>query len=321
LVKLLTKREQEYFDNKQFYCHLRARQWDIPKSLAMIRETLRWRREAKPYSVSCDSIEHHLKSGKNYHLGRTKNHRPTVIMRVRLDVPGDNPGKIHTILYQMERSLRLIKTYGKKYGPFPDPVSLLDTPPHEQVSWIFDCKNFAKKDMDWPLTKELARVLDHYPEKLGVVFAVDTPVIFRAFWKVARTFLDEKTVHKVQFVSGMEQRKKVFPNYFDLDMLEQAFAGNNPFRYNHEAYYEMLRKEEKEGITILEQPAGLDDKNTKKVEEVEVVEGNGGEEEIDYTIGDFEAEEREKDEQNHDSSSSDVSDKESKESKKAKKSK
>lgn len=107
--QLMTKREQDYFNDAQFYCHLRARQWNLQKSLEMIRETLRWRREAKPWTISCDEIEQHFRTGKNYHNGWTKNHRPCVVMRVRLDQPGDDEGKIKTILYQMERSLRMIK--------------------------------------------------------------------------------------------------------------------------------------------------------------------------------------------------------------------
>ena len=177
--ELLTKREQDYFNDAQFYCHLRARQWNMQKSLDMIRETLRWRREAKPWTISCDEIEQHFRTGKNYHNGWTKQHRPCVVMRVRLDQPGDDVGKIKTILYQMERSLRLIKArcrendvrlffrakpqnlalleflteYSSQDWKANLPASLLDTPPHEQVAWIFDCRRFAKKDYNLTLSK------------------------------------------------------------------------------------------------------------------------------------------------------------------------
>jgi len=258
--ELLTKREQDYFNDAQFYCHLRARQWNLQKSLDMTRETIRWRREAKPWTISCDEIEHHFRTGKNYHNGWTKHHRPCIVMRVRLDQPGDDVGKIKTILYQMERSLRLIKSRCASTDDWKQniPTSLLDTPPHEQVAWIFDCRRFAKKDYNLALAKELARVLDHYPEKLGVVYLIDTPLLFRAFWKVAKSMVDEKTQRKVIFCTGEEGRKRYFPIHFESDQYETCFLGKNTYNYHHANYYKMLRKEEAEGITIMTHPEGSD---------------------------------------------------------------
>jgi len=191
-------------------------------------------------------------------------------------------GKIKTILYQMERSLRLIKARSAQNDDWKEnlPESLLDTPPHEQVAWIFDCRRFAKKDYNLALAKSLAVVLDHYPEKLGVVFALDTPVLFRAFWKIAKTMVDEKTVRKVAFVTGDDGRKKIFPIHFDLDQLETCFLGNNAYNYHHENYYKMLRKEEADNITILTQPEGSE----KAVEDQRPL-GAPEEEELDLRAG------------------------------------
>jgi len=256
--EILTKREQDYFNQAQLYCHLRARQWNLQKSLDMIRETLRWRREAKPWTISCDDVEHHFRTGKNYHRGWTKDHRPCVVMRVRLDQPGDDEGKIKTMLYQMERSMRLIKARKKSTDDWKAnvPATLLDTPPYEQVAWIFDCRRFAKKDFNLTLSKELARVLDHYPEKLGVVFLVDTPLLFRTFWKVAKGMVDEKTQRKVVFVTGEDGRKKSFPLHFESDQYEICFCGASKYNYDHAKYYKLLRREERKGITVLKEAKG-----------------------------------------------------------------
>eukprot|EP01087_Luapelamoeba_hula_P023014 TRINITY_DN839_c0_g2_i1.p1 TRINITY_DN839_c0_g2~~TRINITY_DN839_c0_g2_i1.p1 ORF type:complete len:407 (+),score=79.54 TRINITY_DN839_c0_g2_i1:148-1368(+) len=314
---LLTRREQAYFSDKQIYCHLRARGWDLVKANEMIRETLRWRREAKPYGITCDEVENHLKSSKNYTLGWTVKHQPTVILRCRYDVPGDNPGKIKTILFQMERLLRLVRARNLLCMDCTDPADLRDTPPHEQVALIFDCKGFAKKDIDVPLTKELARVLDHYPETLGVVFAVDTPFIFRAFWKMTRTFLDEKTVKKINFVSGNEGRSKIFPLHYQPEELESCFGGQNNYRYNHEAYFDLLRKEAAEGITILEQPeAGSMSRGTSSSTVPARGEGGGGAAggevvDIDYQIGEY-AEELSSEDESHEGDADNSGDKKAK---------
>jgi len=243
--ELLTNREKKYFDDAQLLCHLRARNWNIVKSLEMIRETLRWRREIKPWTITTDEVEVHFKSGKNYHNGWDVHNRPVVVMRVRYDEPGDNPGKIKTILFQMERSLRLIEKMKKESGEeLQSTISLATTPPNEQVAWIFDMKKFAKKDVDIPLSKELAFVLDHYPEKLGACYIVDPPVLFRAFWKMVRGFVDEKTRRKVNFVTAEDIKKKKFPATISEDMLEVEYSGNNDYQYHHSTYMKMLHEEE-----------------------------------------------------------------------------
>jgi len=88
--------------------------------------------------------------------------------------------------------------------------------------------------------------LDHYCERLGVAFLVDSPKVFRLFWNVAKTFVDEKTVNKVHFLSSSSQKKKVFPEYFDMKELEKDFGGTNPYKYDHATYFaEMMRLENK----------------------------------------------------------------------------
>jgi len=271
-TELLTRREKKYFDDAQFLKHLRARQWNLEKSLDMIRETLRWRREARPYLITAKEIEGHFKSGKNYHNGFTKQGRPLVIMRTRLDVPGDNAGKIKTILYQMERSLAMIderkERLGLNQGLQKQPLT--ETPPEDQVAWIFDCHKFARKDVDFPLSKELARVLDHYPERLGVVYLVETHTIFRAFWRIARSFIDEKTRNKVEFVNGKSQSEVAkFHKHIEPETLEKCFGGTNEYVYNHEQYmaslfeYDRLR-EENNPFKVSQQTDKKDKKDKKK---------------------------------------------------------
>ncbi|KAL6047531.1 phosphatidylinositol transfer protein csr1 [Balamuthia mandrillaris] len=278
---LLSPRELACFDDACFLRHLRARQWNLPKTLEMLRENLRWRREVRPYRIRCTEVEQHFRSGKNYHNGGTKEGRPVIYMRVRLDTPGDNVGKIKTILYQMERSFELMEERRQKVAaeqgvPPEDEVALAhrvleqakrflessssseqllissfsldNTPVEDQVAWFFDCKKFAKKDINMSLSKELAKTLDHYPERLGVTFLLDTPVIFRAFWKLAKKLIDERTHQKVNFVSNEEDRKKIFPRFFDMEELESCYGGKNEFVYDHdkmvEAENERRRREE-----------------------------------------------------------------------------
>eukprot|EP01088_Endostelium_zonatum_P012848 TRINITY_DN27145_c0_g1_i1.p1 TRINITY_DN27145_c0_g1~~TRINITY_DN27145_c0_g1_i1.p1 ORF type:complete len:365 (-),score=84.31 TRINITY_DN27145_c0_g1_i1:75-1169(-) len=260
--QVLSEREKDHFDDDCYLRHLRARQWDIPKTLAMLREYLRWRRTAKPFKVRCTEIEPHFKSSKNYHNGYSKLNQPIVYMRVRFDAPGDSEGKTKSILYQMERSIYLAerkqKQLAKKNAKSPEetkspgetksptsPTSpnahpLLTTPPSQQFVWVIDCKEFSKKNIDMAMTKEMARTLDHYCERMGVVFLTGTPTVFKFFWNIAKTFLDEKTASKVVFVD--KPAAKFYANWIDEDVLEKDFGGKNTYKYDHKTYFDSVMK-------------------------------------------------------------------------------
>eukprot|EP01089_Gocevia_fonbrunei_P011978 TRINITY_DN26_c0_g1_i3.p1 TRINITY_DN26_c0_g1~~TRINITY_DN26_c0_g1_i3.p1 ORF type:complete len:312 (-),score=60.13 TRINITY_DN26_c0_g1_i3:944-1879(-) len=246
--EVLSLREKLHFDEACFLRHLRARQWNVQKALDMVRETLRWRRETKPYAIRCTEIEGHFKTGKNYHHGWTKEGRPAAYMRVRYDTVGDNEGKIKTIIYQMERLVYLIERKKakkmKKAKKTEEPTDLDETPKDEQVALLFDCRGFGKKNIDIPISKELVATLDHYCERLGVAFIIDTPVIFKAFWGIAKHFVDERTHKKVHFVSGDSDRKKIFPMYFEPENLEKPYGGTHPFVYDPAVHFPQLVKEE-----------------------------------------------------------------------------
>ena len=263
--EVLTEREKSHFDDGCYLRHLRARQWDILKTLAMLREYLRWRRTAKPDMIRCTEIEPHFRSAKNYHNGYSKFGQPIVYMRVRLDTPGDTSGKIMSILYQMERSVYLAthppgakKTKSKSTdeteetnstpgvttatSPTKSPTSnsLLVTPINEQFVWVIDCKDFSRKNIDMSITKEMAKTLDHYCERMGVVFLVGTPAVFKIFWNVAKTFLDEKTASKVVFVN--KPGAKYYATWIDEQVLEKDFGGKSEYKYDHPSYFDNVMK-------------------------------------------------------------------------------
>jgi hypothetical protein len=86
--------------------------------------------------ISAKDLENHIKTGKNYHNSTDLQGRPVisrklnivinlqlVYMRAGLDTPGDGYTKTKLMIYQMERSIRLMEAKGGDV---------------EQLTWLVD---------------------------------------------------------------------------------------------------------------------------------------------------------------------------------------
>jgi hypothetical protein len=83
---LLTDYERKWCNDRCLCRYLRARDWELPKSLNMLRETLKWRRSYKPHLIAAKDILVELKNdGKMYRMGKDKQGRPIIYMK---------PGKV-----------------------------------------------------------------------------------------------------------------------------------------------------------------------------------------------------------------------------------
>jgi len=223
----------QQLDHLTLYRYLQATDWKVKNAKDMLLESLKWRREVKPHKISCKDVEHHFKHGKNYHNGTDKLGRPIIVMRVKRDTPEDNEGKLRLLLYQMERSLRLMK--GGVY----------------QSVWLVDCTGFGLQNMSPSATKLAYRLVQittsHYPERLGLLLIVNPPILFTSFWALLKPFVAATTVSKFIFIPN-KQRKQVLSEYIGLDSLESEFGGNNDYEYDHDSYVKTLLKEEREWL-------------------------------------------------------------------------
>eukprot|EP01065_Artemidia_motanka_P046814 TRINITY_DN7183_c0_g1_i1.p1 TRINITY_DN7183_c0_g1~~TRINITY_DN7183_c0_g1_i1.p1 ORF type:complete len:483 (+),score=152.46 TRINITY_DN7183_c0_g1_i1:73-1449(+) len=72
----------------------------------------------------------------------------------------------------------------------------------EQWVWVVDFDGYSLwKDSNPGSGKELVKLIQHYPERLGVCVLVDAPTAFRGLWRILRPLLNDHTAEKVQFVS------------------------------------------------------------------------------------------------------------------------
>ncbi|CAN4116318.1 unnamed protein product [Withania somnifera] len=192
--------------------YLVARSWNVKKAAKMLKATLKWRFDYKPEEIRWDDVASEAETGKIYRSNYTDKHgRPVLVMRPRCENTKSVKGQIKYLVYCMENAV----------------VNLPED--QEQMVWLIDFHGFNLSNISVKVTKETAHVLqEHYPERLGIAILYDAPKIFEPFWKVAKPFLDPKTVRKVKFVYSEDPNsKKMMEELFDMSLMESAFGGDN----------------------------------------------------------------------------------------------
>nr|XP_053634756.1 uncharacterized protein LOC128690214 [Cherax quadricarinatus] len=75
----------------------------------------------------------------------------------------------------------------------------------DNVCILFDMKNFSMMCMDYTVLKSLYTIMTtHYPERLGVCLVLNAPLIFSACWIIIRSWLDDNTAGKIQFIKSRD---------------------------------------------------------------------------------------------------------------------
>jgi len=80
----LTGIEKHFLSDSTLCRYLRARDWHLHKAQKMLVETLKWRREFKPWAITAEDVDIEMNNeGKLYRGGFDKYQRPILIMKVR----------------------------------------------------------------------------------------------------------------------------------------------------------------------------------------------------------------------------------------------
>ncbi|KAH6778202.1 Glycosyl hydrolase family protein [Perilla frutescens var. frutescens] len=228
--------------NLAIYCtdaaiarYLRARNWNVKKTVKMLKATLKWRLEYKPEDICWDDIAAEAETGKIYVANyKDKNGRPVLIMRPRCQNSKSIKGQIQYLVYCMENAI-------------------LDLPPdQEQMIWMIDFHGFNLSHISIKVTRETAHVLqEHFPERLGIAILYNPPKIFEPFWMVAKPFLEAKTANKVKFVYADDPNtNKVMNELFDMEVVESAFGGKDNSDFNITKYAERMREDDKRTLSF-----------------------------------------------------------------------
>jgi hypothetical protein len=72
----------------------------------------------------------------------------------------------------------------------------------------------------------------YYPERLGRVFLIHVPYIFKAAWKMVYPFIDERTRKKIVFVADMDLDATLHDAIDDSQLLVEYGGKLKPQGYN-----------------------------------------------------------------------------------------
>jgi hypothetical protein len=96
----------------------------------------------------------------------------------------------------------------------------------ETFTVISDLKGWSLKNFSLPLLRLMIGILqNYYPERLGRVLVVSTPMAFRAIWSLVLPLLDERTRIKIHLCGG--NAKEELLKLIDADSLEKEYGGNH----------------------------------------------------------------------------------------------
>jgi hypothetical protein len=217
----------EIYDDLFLLRFLRARKFDIEKTMAMFKKFLQWRIDMKVEEINTSyELENLIEIKKLYPHGyhRTdKLGRPVYIeLYDKTDVNG---------LFKVTTDEKMIKYYIKQYERqikyiFPA-CSAVVQKPVEQSCTILDANGIGILSLVGPIKGfvKLASDIgqDYYPEMLGKMTILNVGFLFRAIWSMVKSFIDAKTQAKISLLKS--NYKDELLKLIDEDKLPSFFGG------------------------------------------------------------------------------------------------
>jgi len=220
---------------------LRARNFDLPKTLQMWRAFIQWRKDNNVEAVLNMEFPE-INAAKQYYehgfFKTDKTGRPIYIERV---------GTLRLDKFEQLMSIDRFKSFCmQKYERLTHIIlpgcTEAQGKPVEQILFIMDFKDWSTKHLNQrtlDLVKLMSRIgTDYYPETLGTMFIVNVPLVFYGVWNVVKFFLDEQTRQKIK-IFGSKYRKELL-EYVDEDNLPDFLGG----KCTTANYGEFMTKEE-----------------------------------------------------------------------------
>ena len=204
--------DEAYLTDDTLLRFIRARDRDIPETLKMLEENLKWRKEYDPDHVEQSDIMIALDSGSWRMIGNTKGGLPAIWIQSALWNPHQ---------YDVDCYIKLVAYFQSRA------VTLAAPGKHRCVA-VFDLGG-------WPLwhgkynghTMAMIKTAqNHYPERLSKIFIVNSPWLFRGVWAIISPFIDATTAAKIQFTS-----EDALLELFDKETLPKELGGTREQEY------------------------------------------------------------------------------------------
>ena len=215
------------YDDLYLLRFLRARKFDLPKTMEMFKKFLQWRVEKQVDNLRENfQISNLIAIKKVYPHGY---HRTDKIGRpVYIELYDKTDVKE---LFKITTEENMVNYYIKQYERqmkyiFPA-CSAVMKKPIEQSCPILDANGIGIGALIGPIKGflKLASSIgqDYYPEMLGKMTIVNVGFFFRAIWTLVKSFLDQKTQDKISLLKS--NYKEDLLKLVDEDKLPKFFGG------------------------------------------------------------------------------------------------
>ncbi|GAM28095.1 hypothetical protein SAMD00019534_112710 [Acytostelium subglobosum LB1] len=236
----LDNREREWLTDMCCLRYLRARDYDLTQSFNMLKKTLAWRRDYKPWEITAEHLSFEAATGKQYVNGKIKDGKPVIYMRPSRENTKTHDRQIQLMVYTLERAIEQMDAANGV----------------EQVALMIDFSGYSMFNMPpTSVSKQCLDILsDHYPERLGYAFIIDPPYIFNIFWNFVSPFINKHTSKKIHFLKGEKLRRNILSQHFDEQVLEKEYGGVSEFSFVREEYWrdEIINDRAKRGLPSLD---------------------------------------------------------------------
>ena len=217
----------EIYDDLFLLRFLRARKFDLVKTMEMFKKFLQWRIDMKVDELRENyEMENLIEIKKVYPHGY---HRTDKLGRpVYIELYDKT--KVEE-LFKITTEEKMVKYYIKQYERqvkyiFPA-CSAVVQKPVEQSCTILDANGIGIFSLVGPI-KGFVKIAsdigqDYYPEMLGKMTIVNVGLFFRAIWTMVKGFIDPKTQAKISLLKS--SYKEELLKLIDEDKLPSFFGG------------------------------------------------------------------------------------------------
>ncbi|XP_057322215.1 SEC14-like protein 2 [Microplitis mediator] len=218
---------EPHHDDQFLLRWLRARKWDPVAAEKMLRDSLEWRKKWDVDKLDEWEEPAILKEGLPHGLcGFDNDQSPVVVVPFSgLDMYGilhvvSRRDVIKATIKTLEYYLKLCNEQSKKHGVAAS-----------QVTVIFDMEGFNLRPFMWRPAGEVVITLiqmyeANYPEILKTCFIINAPKVFTFAFSIAKKFMNEYTISKIQIYKADPERwKNAILKVVSKDQLPAHFGG------------------------------------------------------------------------------------------------
>eukprot|EP00026_Physarum_polycephalum_P015386 Phypoly_transcript_16053.p1 GENE.Phypoly_transcript_16053~~Phypoly_transcript_16053.p1 ORF type:complete len:251 (+),score=47.87 Phypoly_transcript_16053:103-855(+) len=202
----------EYCTDPCLRRYLRARDYNVDAAHTMLVNSLKWRNEFKPHLITTQEIAPVLALDTMFMSGMDKKNRPIIYV-----MPGQfNPNSVELRVKYMVWMLEY--AISKMEGDVEQVVLIMD---------FSDYGSRAKSPDSRQAAQQCLQILqNHYPERLGAAYIINSPWFFNALYAILSIFIHANTKKKLHWPKGkIEAIHKELSEVIDDKQLLAKFGG------------------------------------------------------------------------------------------------